>query len=229
MPSKKTPREILRTHRKAKKLSQDEVAKLLGLKDQQNVQKWESEKAMKRIPPKHYPALIRLLEIPPHEFLKATPEPAYTDALRACVAEGIVGEPRGMYRRESSTPMAATMIPIVGFVAGDPDSDIAWEPMDPPRTTHFAGCSAVEVQGDSMDPVARPGQLVVYHPEIEAADGDLALIRLTSGKNLFKRVYWDDGDPNVLCCVSIKPGLRERRIPSEEVEAVWKVIGVKFA
>jgi SOS-response transcriptional repressor LexA len=237
MPAKTTPREILRAHRKAKKLSQDQVAKLLGLKDQQNVQKWESERAQKRIPPKHYPALIRLLDIPATEFLEATPEPGLTDALRACVAEGLINTDRisesrpqyGPPPERSDRPMAATMIPIVGFVAGDPDSDIAWEPMDPPRTTHFAGCNALEVQGDSMEPVALAGQLVVYDPREDVHDGDLAIIKLKSGETLFKRVFWDEDDHGLLNCQSIKPTLRPRNIREDKIGELFKVVGVKFA
>jgi SOS-response transcriptional repressor LexA len=237
MGPKKTAGDILRAHRGAKKLSQDEVAKRLGLKDQQNVQKWESKKARKRIPPKHYPALVEMLDIPVFEFLEATPEPGFTDALRACVAEGLVeaglireGRPPFGYSPGSSgTPMAATMIPVVGFVAGDPDSDIAWEPMDPPRTTHFAGCNALEVQGDSMEPVALAGQLVVYDPRVDVHDGDLAIIKLKSGETLFKRVFWDEDDRGLLNCQSIKPTLRPRNIRETKIDELHKVVGVKFA
>jgi hypothetical protein len=84
---------------------------------------------------------------------------------------------------------------------------------------------AFRVEGDSMEPLARDGQVVLALRDVQPQDGDLAHVELLDGTVTFKRIYirrdrW--------LLVPINPGYDPHDVPATEIRRAMKVWGVKF-
>lgn len=240
------PGLVVRKYRQEKDLSQRDLARTLGYQGRGNLGNWET--GQEEVPPERYPDLIRAIDIPPDEILACTPGDKRNAAeahlmranipftqhvqLETLVAEGSLGKisihdggrTKDFVRVEKRP---GHLVPVVGTVSGDPDTAFVWEELTTEDPLDYSGCRAVRVQGDSMEPVALPGQYAVYRPDDDVRDGNLAIIRLVSGETLFKRVFYEEkGDS--LICESVRAGNRPRVIDLDKIEWVHKVIGVRF-
>ena len=87
------------------------------------------------------------------------------------VSDAAVGEDGAFY-----TTLRPLRVPLMGRVSANPNPDVIWEPVDPPEYRELPkGAVALEVRGDSMRPVAMPGQAVIA-VELPIANGDLAAV-----------------------------------------------------
>ena len=85
----------------------------------------------------------------------------------------------------------------------------------------------IRVEGDSMVPVALPGQYVLCTKD-EPASGDLAVIEVAEDDEIyFKRVYYR-GNQVEMVSVNPDPKYPPRLSPRKAVRRVHKVWGVKF-
>ncbi len=86
-----------------------------------------------------------------------------------------------------------------------------------------------EVNGDSMLPIARPGQCVLCSREQSVSDGDLAVVKLKEAGPFFKRVYNYIEEGRWLL-ESINPSAPQppRLVKKDEIEFLYKVVGVLF-
>ena len=104
-----------------------------------------------------------------------------------------------------------------------------WQVADgeaPFNTVIPRGLIAFQVNGDSMDPIARHGQSVLINPLALVRDGDLAVVELADGTRSFKRVY-HQGHRWVL--VSVNVAYEPRVVEEREVSRIWKAWGVRFS
>jgi len=85
----------------------------------------------------------------------------------------------------------------------------------------------IRVEGDSMVPVALPGQYVLCTKD-EPASGDLAVIEVAEDDEIyFKRVYYR-GNQVEMVSVNPDPKYPPRLAPRKTVRRLHKVWGVKF-
>ena len=119
-------------------------------------------------------------------------------------------------------------LPLVGRVSANPRPDVIWEPIDPPEFREVPrGAVALEVRGDSMQPVAYEGQAVIAVDE-PLDDGDLAAVEMSDGTQYFKR--WWQSSPTQAILVSVSHATIEPPVPIRlrDCRRVWKIVGVLF-
>lgn len=81
------------------------------------------------------------------------------------------------------------------------------------------------VDGDSMDPIARNGQIALAYERMNPADGDLAYIEMEDGSSMFKRVYIRR---NRWLLMSINPQYGPEEIRARGIRRAMRVWGVVF-
>jgi len=86
---------------------------------------------------------------------------------------------------------------------------------------------AARVFGDSMEPLYREGDIVIFSPMAEARTGDDCFVRLAGGDSSFKRVFFEEADDGGPGTVRLQP--RNERYPpkvykAEEVEAIYRAV-----
>jgi len=123
----------------------------------------------------------------------------------------------------------ATRLPVVGRASADPLTDMAWDPIDPPEWLEIPRAARlIEVRGDSMRPLAWPGQHVIVLPE-RPNDGDLAVVQLRDGRLLFKRIWWAArGRRASLLSLRAEEPEPPIEVPAREIARLWRVIGVLY-
>ena len=172
----------------------------------------------KRVAP--LPLLERVAEWTPHEFDWLLFGDEETSDARG------VAEADRAYR----TPRAIRL-PIVGRASAGPQSNVVWDPIDPPEWHELpANARLIEVKGDSMRPLVWPGQKVIA---VEAggdlSNGDLAVVELREGRQLFKR-WWADRDRERVTLTSLRTDEPEPPlvVTARQVRRAWRIIGVLF-
>jgi len=84
---------------------------------------------------------------------------------------------------------------------------------------------AFEVRGDSMQPLALDGQVVLALRDVRPTDGDLAVIEMKDGTHSFKRIHIH-GEQWIL--VAINPTHEPHVCGERAIQRAMKVWGVKF-
>lgn len=120
-------------------------------------------------------------------------------------------------------------VPVVGRASASGDANVIWDPVEPPEWAELpAGVRCVEVRGDSMRPLAWPGQkLLVAQLEAEPKDGDLVVAELADGRQVFKR-WWASRDRIVLDSLRSDVPEKPIEVPRRQVRRVWRIVGVLF-
>lgn len=88
-----------------------------------------------------------------------------------------------------------------------------------------AALSEYRVRGDSMEPLARDGQIVLVDGDTPPKDGDLAIVEFEDDTSTFKRVY-RRGPTWFL--MPINPAYPPAERPASDIRQAWQVWGVKF-
>lgn len=136
----------------------------------------------------------------------------------------VVGEGEAAY-----TSRAAVRVPIVGRVSANPRTNVIWEPVDPPEYAELPrGAVALEVRGDSMRPVALPGQHVLAVPG-DPENGNLVAVEMKDGRQFFKRWWWTKGRERAI----LESVRREEIEPPvvvtrRQLRRVWRILGILF-
>lgn len=81
------------------------------------------------------------------------------------------------------------------------------------------------INGDSMEPLARDGQIVLTADVNDVVSGDLAIVEREDGTHSFKRVHFQDG---VVILQSVNPSYAPEMIKRRDVRRISRVWGVKF-
>jgi transcriptional regulator with XRE-family HTH domain len=98
-----------------------------------------------------------------------------------------------------------------------PDTDTVLAP-----ELKYRNLFPLEIDGDSMYPYYNQGDVVYCTDEIEAQNGEIAVVRFTDGSTVCK-VISRKADGLVLR--SINPEWEDKKVPFSEVECVWPVVG----
>lgn len=129
---------------------------------------------------------------------------------------------------ESLLSVPDAEIPVVSRVAANDEIGYAhFIPYDTPyRRIKTRGCKAMDVDSDSMSPVALKGQTILYDASKDVRDGDLALVILKDGSQLFKRLFFSPKGYVTLQSVnSMYPPVI---VEEDRVKDMHRVVGVWF-
>ncbi|MGY6710723.1 MAG: S24 family peptidase [Rhizobiaceae bacterium] len=121
-------------------------------------------------------------------------------------------------------------VPLIGFAqagaggffddAGFPVGH-GWEMVELPAATG-EGAYALEVQGDSMLPLYRNGDLLIVDPAAAVRKGDRVVVK-TRGGEVMAKILTKRG-PRALELLSVNPEHGERAVPVEDVEWVARIV-----
>lgn len=138
------------------------------------------------------------------------------------------GRPSGLPGRFSSPGVAS--VPLIGFAqagnggyfddAGFPVGQ-GWELVELPAAAG-EGAYALEVQGDSMLPLYRHGDVLVVQPSAPLRRGDRVVARTTSGEVLAKIL--DRRSSTMIELLSLNPEHPHRKLASGEVEWLARIV-----
>jgi phage repressor protein C with HTH and peptisase S24 domain len=124
---------------------------------------------------------------------------------------------------------AGRAVPIVGLARARADGffDDQGFPVGAAETVRFPGLGdarvyALEISGDSMEPVFRDGDVVIVQPGAPVRRGDRVVVRLASGEVAAKAL--GRRNEQMVELVSLNPAYPAREIPAEEVEWIARIL-----
>jgi len=124
---------------------------------------------------------------------------------------------------------------IVGVLFDGPRTRVSghvgaeWGPTSGPRASAVADLKGIRVEGNSMEPIARSGQIVLVHEAdtvSSIAPGTLACVDLEDGA-VIKRCY-PSTDEWMLCPVNPTDRLDPMRVRASNIRHVYALAGVIF-
>ena len=190
--------ERLKAARKAKRYSQAEVSKMLGV-TQQAVGKWETGRSTPD--PQTVARLAEILETPADVLLGLLQEPGSTAA---------VGRNAFSRYTESQIPVVGTVRAGYGALAFEEDYGQEYARVKDPANYFY-----LVVRGDSMEPRMQDGDLALVHRQDTLENGDLGvLIYGDEGEGTLKR-YIQRG--NCVVLQPFNPAYHEMVIKGEEL------------
>lgn len=125
---------------------------------------------------------------------------------------------------------ARSSVPLIGFAqagaggffddAGFPVGQ-GWEEVELPTGT-AEGAYALQVQGDSMMPLYRDGDILIVEPAARVQKGDRVVVK-TRGGEVMAKILAASGSREI-SLVSLNPEHSDRIIPSAEVEWIARIV-----
>jgi phage repressor protein C with HTH and peptisase S24 domain len=103
-----------------------------------------------------------------------------------------------------------------GFPVGE-----GWDRVDLPGLDQD-GVYALEVTGDSMVPVYRPGDRIIVGADIQPRRGDRVVVKTTGGEVMAKELARLTAD--VVELRSLNPAYPDRRLPRDEVAWIARIL-----
>jgi phage repressor protein C with HTH and peptisase S24 domain len=127
-------------------------------------------------------------------------------------------------------PAQSSTVPLIGFAqagaggffddAGFPAGQ-GWDLIELPAAAG-EGSYALEVQGDSMLPLYRHGDMLVVQPNAVVRKGDRVVVKTTSGEVMAKVL--ERRTPTTVELVSLNPDHPQRRLAAGEVEWLARIV-----
>ncbi|MBX3583630.1 MAG: helix-turn-helix transcriptional regulator [Rhizobiaceae bacterium] len=130
----------------------------------------------------------------------------------------------------SSRPQGTSTVPFIGFAqagaggffddAGFP-SGHGWDLIELPAAAG-EGSYALQVQGDSMLPLYRHGDMLVVQPSAPLRKGDRVVVKTTSGEVMAKVL--DRRTATVVELLSLNPDHPHRSLAASEIEWLARIV-----
>ncbi|HVZ98911.1 MAG TPA: helix-turn-helix transcriptional regulator [Caulobacterales bacterium] len=124
---------------------------------------------------------------------------------------------------------AGRAIPIVGLAKAGADGffDDAGFPISADETVRFPGLGddrvyALEITGDSMEPVFREGDIVIVQPGAAVRRGDRVVVRTRAGEVTAKTLGRRNEQRVEL--ISLNPAYPTRELPIEEIDWIARIL-----
>ncbi len=127
------------------------------------------------------------------------------------------------------------VIPLIGFAQagakgyfdedGYPAGD-SWDEVRFPESDAFdtAGAYALEISGDSMEPLYREGDILIVSPSATPRKGDRVIVRTNKGEVMAKELVRKTASKIEL--KSLNPAHADRTIPANDVTWIARVLWV---
>jgi len=138
----------------------------------------------------------------------------------------------GSIRPSAGRPLStqASTVPLIGFAqagaggffddAGFPAGQ-GWDLIELPATAG-EGAYALEVQGDSMLPLYRHGDMLVVQPNAPVRKGDRVVVKTTTGEVMAKVL--EKRTAAAIELISLNPDHPQRRLVASEVEWLARIV-----
>ncbi len=132
-------------------------------------------------------------------------------------------------------PSLSSSIPVIGFAQagakgffdeeGYPSGD-SWDEVHFPdfNAANDEGIYALEVSGDSMEPLYREGDILVVSPKSKVRKGDRVVLKTIGGEVMAKEVVKQSA--RQIEIKSINPAHENRKIPTGDIVWIARVIWV---
>jgi phage repressor protein C with HTH and peptisase S24 domain len=127
-------------------------------------------------------------------------------------------------------PAQGSTVPLIGFAqagaggffddAGFPAGQ-GWDLIELPSAAG-EGSYALQVQGDSMLPLYRHGDMLVVQPNAVVRKGDRVVVKTTSGEVMAKVL--ERRTPTAIELISLNPDHPQRRLAAGEVEWLARIV-----
>ncbi|MGQ3212329.1 MAG: S24 family peptidase [Shinella sp.] len=144
----------------------------------------------------------------------------HTDAMREAVLQ-----------QDGFPPQIGT-IPLLGFAQagaggffddGGFPAGQGWDVVEfPASPAHKAGVYALEVQGDSMMPLYRDGDVLIVEPGAQVRRGDRVVVKTREGEVMAKVLYRQS--PRSIELVSLNPDHPNRNFDMDDVDWIARII-----
>jgi phage repressor protein C with HTH and peptisase S24 domain len=154
---------------------------------------------------------------------------ASLDEFVMLLENGAAGRPNG-YGAADTLPRQRPTVPLVGFAQAGAGGffDDAGFPVGhgldlvelPARATETS--YALKVQGDSMLPLYRDGDVLIVEPGASVRRGDRVVVK-TSGGEVMAKVL-ERQTPRSIALISLNPAHPNRELPMAEVEWVARIV-----
>ncbi|MDT1974410.1 LexA family transcriptional regulator [Carnobacterium divergens] len=117
-------------------------------------------------------------------------------------------------------------LPIVGKTAANPSileyGDVNVEQGSFEHIPEGADC-AILIQGDSMGPLIKDGEIVFYRRQEDIENGEIAIVEINGDGVTCKKVYFNIEEETILL-KSINEKYQDREISDEDIRIVGKVL-----
>jgi transcriptional regulator with XRE-family HTH domain len=129
---------------------------------------------------------------------------------------------------ENEDPLRGGAVPMI-------DHNFSRHPANSDNSRQFVGCPeicdkqafAARVQGDSMIPRYRQGDIVIFAPSLPARDGDDCFVKFSDGQTTFKRIFFEVDSEGRAPVVRLQPRnerYRARVVKNEEVSVMYRAV-----
>ncbi|TFI67836.1 hypothetical protein CKN63_03280 [Carnobacterium divergens] len=117
-------------------------------------------------------------------------------------------------------------LPIVGKSAANPSileyGDVNVEQGSFEHIPEGADC-AILIQGDSMEPLIKDGEIVFYRRQEDIENGEIAIVEINGDGVTCKKVYFNVEEETIIL-KSINEKYQDREISDEDIRIVGKVL-----
>jgi phage repressor protein C with HTH and peptisase S24 domain len=163
------------------------------------------------------------------ETATATAPTPLDEAYLSGVLHKLVGKSAGNVEQ-----VATNAIPVVNKVSAGYPTDFTDLSYPPQVADDYVGCPdvrdrdafAARVNGDSMRPKYREGDIVIFSPALSPRNGDDCFVRFEDGQTTFKRIFYESGD-NGEAVLRLQPRNEKYRpqiVPSEKVAGLYRAV-----
>ena len=126
-------------------------------------------------------------------------------------------------------PGAGRAIPVVGMARAGADGffDEAGFPVGAEETVHFPDLGedrvyALEIAGDSMEPMYRAGDIVIVQPGAAVRRGDRVVVRTRAGEVMAKLL--GRRNDQAIELLSLNPAHKPRELPATEIDWIARIV-----
>jgi len=154
------------------------------------------------------------------------------DATGASIDEFLASTARDFALPQGTFPPQAGSIPLLGFAQagaggffddGGFPAGQGWDVVEfPASPDRKAGVYALEVQGDSMMPLYRDGDVLIVEPGAQVRRGDRVVVKTREGEVMAKVLHRQT--PRTIDLVSLNPEHPNRSFDIDEIDWIARII-----
>ena len=154
------------------------------------------------------------------------------DATGASIDEFLASTARDFALPQGAFPPQAGSIPLLGFAQagaggffddGGFPAGQGWDVVEfPASPDRKAGVYALEVQGDSMMPLYRDGDVLIVEPGAQVRRGDRVVVKTREGEVMAKVLHRQT--PRTIDLVSLNPEHPNRSFDIDEIDWIARII-----
>lgn len=217
----------IRHLREKKNMTQTELSQILGMKTYTTVSKWENNENFPK--GKDLKELAELFEVSADYLLGLSKE--NISSIETIYNKLETQRQTKVYdfakeQLEKQIEENNKVIPLVGKTAANPAvleyADIDIEQHSFAHVPEGADC-AINIQGDSMEPLIKNGSIVFYKRQCDVENGEIAIVEINGEGVTCKKVI-KDYNSQAIILRSINAKYDDKKLCGEEIRIIGKVM-----